>query len=61
MDVTATYGDDGRHSFHADMVLEEAIRRAIDECIAEDILAEFLRAHRNEVEKIIRARAETHR
>ncbi|OQA22916.1 MAG: hypothetical protein BWY61_01537 [Firmicutes bacterium ADurb.Bin354] len=35
------------------MVLEEAIRRAIDECIAEDILAEFLRAHRNEVEKIM--------
>ena len=39
--------------YEPDMVLEEAIRRAIDECIAEDILAEFLRAHRNEVEKIM--------
>ena len=39
--------------YEPDMVLEEAIRQAIDECIAEDILAEFLRAHRNEVEKIM--------
>ena len=39
--------------YEPDMVLEEAIRRAIDECIAEDILADFLSAHRNEVEKLM--------
>ena len=33
--------------------MEEAIYTAIDECIDSDILAEFLRAHRNEVEKLM--------
>ena len=39
--------------YSQDMGLEEAIYTAIDECIDSDILAEFLRAHRNEVEKLM--------
>ena len=34
------------------MKLEEAVRRAIKECIAEGILADFLRKNRAEVEMV---------
>lgn len=34
------------------MTLKQAINKAVDECIAEDILAEFLRAHQAEVLKV---------
>ena len=31
------------------MSVEEAVNRAVDDCIAENVLAEFLKAHRAEV------------
>ena len=39
--------------YEQEMGLKEAICAAIDECIDSDILADFLSAHRNEVEKIM--------
>ena len=36
-------------TYQKDMPLEEAVRRAVDECIREGILAEFLRKNRAEV------------
>ena len=38
--------------YTASMKLEEAVRRAIKECIAEGILADFLRKNRAEVEMV---------
>ena len=35
-----------------DMGLDAAVHRAVEECIKEDILADFLRQHRAEVEKV---------
>ena len=37
-----------RH-YAADMSLDQAVERAVDECIREGILAEFLTCNRNEV------------
>ena len=33
--------------------IEEAVNQAVDECIKEDVLADFLRKHRAEVEKYL--------
>ena len=38
-----------RRHYAADMSLDQAVERAVDECIREGILAEFLTRNRNEV------------